>query len=189
MANDELHLIDIDGKVLKLLVSFCYTGRLELSFETISSILKVARDLKFHTVIELCCEFLLRHLNAETCCLIESLAISYSLGAVADITSEYILNNFHNVSQCDGFLLMTVEKLGTYLRSDNLVVPSEEDVFHAFMRWTLHNSFRRLSYVHELLPMVRLTELKDTVSPNANFSIFTSFSCIQSIQFSSYLST
>lgn len=164
----ELELIDVDGKVLKLLLNFCYTGGLDLSFDTIRNVIKVAIDLKFHTIIELCCEFLQQSLNTENCCFIETIADNFHLTALATIVHQFVLNNFHLVSHSDGFLKMTTDKLCQYLQSDQLVVPMEEAVFHALMRWTLHNSFQRLSYIPELLPLIRLAELNDTVTGNLN---------------------
>lgn len=166
IADNEIHLIDIDGKVLKMLVTCCYTGGLELSFETVAAVLKVAIDLEFHAVIEACSAFLLCHLNAESCCFVEVLANRYGLTSLADTATEYVLNNFGSVSRCDGFAQVPTDKLSVYLHSDHLVVSSEEDVFHALMHWTLHDAYRRLSLVPALLPLVRLTELKDTVSAN-----------------------
>lgn len=162
----ELQLIDVDGKVLKLLVNFCYTGGLDLSFDTIRNVIKVAIDLKFQTIIELCCEFLQQSLNIENCCFIDTIADHFNLTTLATIVQQFVLNNFYLVSHSEGFLQMDTDKLGRYLQSDELVVPMEETVFNALMRWTLHSSFKRLSYVPALLKMVRLTELDEMVREN-----------------------
>lgn len=160
----ELQLVDIDGTILKLLVNFAYTGVLDLSFETVKSVMKVACDLKFHAVIELCCGFLSQRLNEENCCYIEEIGDRFNQVELAKQAHNFVLMNFPAVSQGEGFMATSKEKLKSYLSTDDLNVSSEEDVFHALMLWTLYKSFQRLSSVPELLPLVRLTLLKDTVS-------------------------
>lgn len=160
----ELQLIDIDGNVLKLLVTFCYTGGLDLSFETIRNVIKVATELKFHAIIELCCEFFMKRLDCENCCFIELIADQLQLVPLANVAHRFALDHFERVSESHGFVTVPTDKLRSYLDSDYLNVRSEQDVFQAFIRWTLHNTFVRLSYVPQLLPMIRLTQLEDTVS-------------------------
>lgn len=160
----ELQLVDIDGTILKLLVNFAYSGILDLSFETIQSVMKVACDLKFHAVIELCCGFLSQRLNEENCCFIEAIGDRFGQVELAQRAHDFVLMNFPAVSQGEGFMMVSKDKLRSYLSTDDLNVSTEEDVFHALMLWTLYHSFQRLSSVPELLPLVRLTLLKETVS-------------------------
>lgn len=135
-----------------------------MSFETIRNVIRVASELKFHAVIELCCEFFMKRLDCENCCFIELIADQLQLVPLAKLAHRFVLDHFERVSENHGFLTVPTDKLRSYLESDYLNVPAEQDVFQALMRWTLHNTFVRLSYVPQLLPAVRLTQLEDTVS-------------------------
>lgn len=160
----ELQLIDIDGDVLKMMVIFCYTGGIELSFDIVPSVIKAANELKLHTVIDICCKFLIKHLSYENCCHIESIADQLQLTSLVNAANRFIFENFQRVYQSDAFLKLPIEKLASYLESDNINVSSEKEVFYALMHWTLYDSSSRLSHVPQLLSLIRLTQLEDTVS-------------------------
>lgn len=58
------------------------------------------------------------------------------------------------------FFQLSHEQLSTLLGSDDLNVPSEEDVFFALMSWVQHDRIKREQNIPDLLALIRLPLLK-----------------------------
>lgn len=58
---------------------------------------------------------------------------------------------------------MSADQLGNLLKSDDLNVPSEQDVFHALMEWVQHDFLNREQHIPDLLALIRLPLLQPAV--------------------------
>lgn len=68
------------------------------------------------------------------------------------------------VSRNQEFFQLTVEQLSNLLSSDDLNVPSEQDVFYALMSWVQNDPPAREKCIPELLALIRLPLLQPAVS-------------------------
>lgn len=85
------------------------------------------------------------------------------------------------------FHQLTAEQLAQLLKSDDLNVPTEEDVFHALMAWIQYDFDAREKFIPELLGLIRLPLLPPSVrllfngnlkEMNHSVSFFFSFSSL-----------
>ena len=63
----EVELHEVDGHALKELVSYAYTGRIELKEDIVENVLAAAVLLRFEDIIEACTIFLRKHLDSNNC--------------------------------------------------------------------------------------------------------------------------
>jgi len=71
-------------------------------------------------------------------------------------TRRFILDNFLKVKDEDEFIELTYEELKDLIVDDDLVLDSEEDVFHAVMRWVEYDIQTRAPELPNLLKAIRL---------------------------------
>lgn len=77
-----------------------------------------------------------------------------------------VATNFVHVTQVvkhQEFLTLTEEQLSNLLKSDDLNVVTEENVFESLMTWVQHDSANRESYLSTLLKLIKLPLLSSEV--------------------------
>lgn len=62
------------------------------------------------------------------------------------------------------FILLPAEEVSRLLASDDLNVPSEEVIFHAFMSWVKHDLPNRKKDISKLLSLVKMPLLSPQVN-------------------------
>lgn len=74
---------------------------------------------------------------------------------------------------------MNADQLAKLLASDDLNVPSEQDVFHSLMSWIQHDPNNRENHIPELLALVRLPLLPPSFIMDHVESVCASNECQQ----------
>ncbi|XP_059617793.1 kelch-like protein 5, partial [Phlebotomus argentipes] len=165
--EEEVILNEIPGDDLRRLVKFCYTGELELSeessVESVKTLMSSANLLQLKSVVKDCGAFLERHLSPSNCLAIAVFADQYSCDALLEAARKYANQHFLEVCKKQEFLQISAEQLGKLLASDDLNVPSEEDVFRALLAWFQHDSEKRKVYIPGLLVLIPLHHLSAEV--------------------------
>ncbi|XP_062855751.1 kelch-like protein 10 [Trichomycterus rosablanca] len=143
---------------MELILSYVYTGRVEVTAQNVERLLEAADRLDVAGVVRLCCRFLEAQLGVHNCVGIRRYAEVYSCGELRDRAHAYVLQNFEEIVRgpTEEFLEMSLAELSSILDQDQLNARREETVFEAAMRWIGHAPDRRSQYVVSLLPKVRL---------------------------------
>lgn len=68
------------------------------------------------------------------------------------------------MSKNQEFYQLSAEQLSSLLKSDDLNVPSEQEVFNALMDWVQHDFSGREKHIPDLLALIRLPLLSPAVS-------------------------
>ncbi|KAK6026486.1 BTB And Kelch [Ostertagia ostertagi] len=89
----------------------------------------------FFSLQEQCSEFLEKQLNASNCLKIRAFADTYACEELLRCASEFILHNFKDVIGTDEFYRLPGNQLIELISSEELQVPSEEQVFKAVVEW------------------------------------------------------
>ena len=89
--------------------------------------------------------------------------------------AQFVIQNFTAVSKEDEFLQLSLEKIVELVRSDDIRVESEEDVYHAVTLWIYHNSEERgkhadVLYNHIRFPLTPQRFLDNIASKNPYLS-------------------
>lgn len=168
----EIILHEINGAELKLLIDFCYTGIIEINELNVYGLLETATRIEFTRMETKCKEFLLRKMNVLNCLTIWISVEPFThLNDLVKLAMQYAKVNFVDVVETREFLLLDAERLSVLLKSDNLNVFSEEEVFNAVAKWLDYDEGNRKCHVSNLLSHVRFTHLKSKVS-NESYNDF-----------------
>ena len=83
--KDVVELHDIDYQSVNQLISYAYTGEIDITEENVQVLLPASSLLQIQSVREACCKFLLRQLHPSNCLGIRSFAGEYKLWAIFHI--------------------------------------------------------------------------------------------------------
>lgn len=182
--QSEITLGDVHGDALHLLIQYCYTGTetttstylrvpdnhiiysagtIELREDTVETLLATACLLQLTAVVNACCNFLSRQLHASNCLGFALFAEQQSCTALLERALAFTNEKFLEVCKNQEFYQLNAEQLGNLLKSDDLNVPTEQEVFHSLMEWTQHDFGLREKHIPDLLALIRLPLLPPAV--------------------------
>ncbi|CAB1329607.1 unnamed protein product, partial [Coregonus sp. 'balchen'] len=101
------------------------------------TLLPAASLLQLNGVRDACCKFLLSQLDPSNCLGIRSFADTHSCSDLLKSAHKYVLQHFVEVSKTEEFMLLPLKQVLDLISSDNLNVPSEEEVYRAVLSWLL----------------------------------------------------
>ena len=172
----EVELPSVDTETFKALLSFLYTGKIEMDSENCFSILEAARYFGVAVLESKCADFIVALLNNENCCAITSFAYDKKFDALLEKCLTFMYSNAHKVIEEASFKSLPNELLLKFCQSSNLCV-KEIRLFLAVIEWcqhqkanisedTLKRVFQQIRYplisVSDLLDKVRPTEFADS---------------------------
>lgn len=111
---------------------------------------------QFLRMVEACSSFLKEALHPENCVGILRLADAHSLDTLKQQVENYIVQNFTQVVNYDEVCELPADILNGMLKSDDLCVTEEAQVFQIVMKWVRHKTVDRLPLLPYILESVRL---------------------------------
>lgn len=152
--NNEILLDEIDGAMLKLIINFCYTGRVNLSEANINDVLAAASSLEVTKLEQKCREFW--EINFSSHNLVETLlnADKHDLKNLREKSLKAICADFENIpmnelQKIDGNIFHEI-------LSNDLVTANETVVFERSMMWLDANEKDQMKFVSKFLSAIRL---------------------------------
>lgn len=142
---------------LQSMIEFCYTGEIYINHDTVDDLLVAARMFSFKKLKQKCTEHYLSPAN----CLLK---LKNADDILKEKMRDYALDHFMEVVNCEEFRQLEQRPLTDLLKNDNINVDSEEDVFEALVDWVEFDLSGRKSLVPELIGMVRMNRLEQSVS-------------------------
>ncbi|XP_063701490.1 kelch-like protein 5 [Culicoides brevitarsis] len=159
-TEQEITLQEMDGDSLFQLIQYCYTGTIDLREETVEKLLANACLLQLTTVSQACCNFLARQLHPSNCLGFALFAEQQGCKSLLDLAHAYTCQKFMQVCKNQEFYDLNKDQLAALLKSDDLNVPSEKEVFFALTEWIQHDTPNRKKYLAELLALIKLPLLE-----------------------------
>uniref|UniRef100_UPI00398F7DE4 kelch-like protein 31 n=1 Tax=Pristiophorus japonicus TaxID=55135 RepID=UPI00398F7DE4 len=153
-STPRVDLSDIAPVGLVTVITYAYCGKITLSLYTIGSTIATANLLQMHSLIKMCCDFLMQEINVENCMYIANIAETYGLKNTKEAAHKFIRDNFLEFSERDHFLKLTFEQIMEFMLDDNLQLPSEITAFQIAMKW-LDFDNKRVKYAADLLNTIR----------------------------------
>jgi len=135
-------------------------------------LLAAASLFQYAEVVNTCCRFLLTHLHPSNCLGIEAFGHHHVCSQLAAEAHRFTLENFEAVAtESDEFLELSLQRLESYISSNDIEVRLEESVFEAVMRWVGADVNKRQSASCSLIRNVRFSSIaseyiQSTVLPN-----------------------
>lgn len=153
--NVQINSLLIFCRALEALINFAYSGKILLDKDNVQSIMIGASFLQLNKVRDACANYLLQRIHPQNALGFRHFAESLGCSKLADSANEYIESYFHEISQHEEFLNLSLAEVKDLLTKNDLRVDSEEQVFEACMRWVKHADNRK-DHLPELLALVRL---------------------------------
>lgn len=162
---------------LEILIASSYSGTLFLSWDNVFEIACTALQLQFQTTISLCLDFMHQQIDASSCFDVSSFAEAYGLSELLEQASDFVLQNFWEVSTTAKFQDLPAEKLLHFLSSDGLCVPSELAVYRAVIFWVEADPEERLGQAGLLMtgvrfPLMTFREFREVRAVNLRMECF-----------------
>lgn len=111
--------------VLRNLLDFIYSGRLNLSFKNVWDLTEAALQFQLQGALSLCLNFLQDNMDETSCLDILALAEAYSLEDLGRRAEDYVLANFQRVAKGEKFRDLPCVQLQRLLEKDALNADSE----------------------------------------------------------------
>ncbi|XP_055377632.1 kelch-like protein 5 isoform X2 [Condylostylus longicornis] len=178
-TEEEVTLGEVNGDALQILIQYCYTGLIELREDTVETLLATACLLQLNSVVTACCNFLARQLHPSNCLGFAFFAEQQSCHTLLKLASAYTCTHFMQVCKNQEFFQLNAEQLAKLLSSEDLNVPSEQDVFHALMSWIKHDPTNREKCFPDLLALIRLPHMPPSFIADHVESLCGSIDCQQ----------
>ncbi|KFO76947.1 Actin-binding protein IPP, partial [Cuculus canorus] len=130
-------------------------GVVSIGEHNVQELIIAADMLQLTEVVELCCEFLKGQVDPMNCIGLFQFSEQIACHDLMEFTESYIHTHFLEVQSGEEFLALTKEQLVKILRSEDLNIEDEYQVFSAAMQWILKDVGKRKKHVVEVLDPVR----------------------------------
>ncbi|XP_059546001.1 actin-binding protein IPP isoform X2 [Myotis daubentonii] len=154
-SKDVVQILGIEAAIFRILLDFIYTGIVDIGVSNVQELLVAADMLQLTEVVNLCCAFLKGQIDPLNCIGIFQFSEQIACHDLLEFTENYIHVHFLEVQSGEEFLALTKDQLIKILRSEELSIEDEYQVFLAAMQWLLKDLGKRKKYVVEVLDPIR----------------------------------
>lgn len=149
-------LHNIPPLALQILLDYCYTATITVTQDNVQELLPAADILQLTWVRQLCCEYMQHQLDTSNCLGICAFADTYSCSELHKAAGNFAQQHYLEVLDGGEFLDLATTELAELVRSEDLNVQSEEQVFESVMKWVHHDVESRKQHLPQVLQYVRL---------------------------------
>ncbi|KAK6478499.1 kelch-like protein 6 [Huso huso] len=154
--EDTIAIKGVDSETMKILLDYTYTSKVLITKQNVQRILEAASLFQFLRMVDACANFLTEVLHPDNCVGILRLADTHSLDTLRTRVQNFLIQNFPQVVTYEEFLDLPEDIFCNILKSDELSVTEEEQVFETVMSWVQSRENERLSLLPNILKHVRL---------------------------------
>ncbi len=161
VENDTVNhcLLEIEGisfSALEVIVSYVYTGNINITTENARDVIPACKMLKLKSAFDICVKIAFDTINPGNCLGLHSMANAHDLQDLREKALNMMVNNFIEVVSGRKFLKMSEKDVEDYIQNENLKIPNEDPVFEAVVTWVRHQPQERESSFCRLVTHVRL---------------------------------
>lgn len=164
---DEVEVIldGVDGRFLREIVSFSYTGNIDIHAENIEKLLTFAKNYEFTSLYEKCTTFCRQQLSTDDCIKWFLFADKSDMNGLRQNSFQMICKNFEAIlNLCELNFELFKEIIAT---DENMA--NEEIIFDQLVKWIQHDELGRAGHANELLQCIRLKHIPDKVTGFTQF--------------------
>ncbi|XP_043378467.1 kelch-like protein 6 isoform X1 [Chelonia mydas] len=154
--EEKIIIQGVDATTMQMLLDYTYTSQVLITKQNVQKVLEAASLFQFLRMVDACASFLTEALHPENCVGILRLADTHSLENLKQQVQSYIIQNFAQVLHCEEFLEIPSDVLYNTLKSDDLYVTEEAQVFETVMNWVRYKESERFPLLPYVLENVRL---------------------------------
>ncbi|XP_062849555.1 actin-binding protein IPP [Trichomycterus rosablanca] len=153
--EDEVQISGVEVEVFQTLLEFIYTGCVDVTVENVQDLMMAADMLQLAELVRICGDFLRSHMDPSNCVGIYQFLEQMGQSDLMEFVQNYIHAHFLQVCETDEFSSLLKDQLVRILRSEELRIEDEFQVFTAAMSWLLQDVSHRKKHVVEALEPVR----------------------------------
>nr|XP_048299904.1 actin-binding protein IPP isoform X2 [Myodes glareolus] len=154
-SRDIVQILGVEAEIFQLLLDFIYTGLVNIAVNNVQELIVAADMLQLTEVVNLCCDFLKGQIDPQNCIGLFQFSEQIACHDLLEFTENYIHVHFLEVHSGEEFLALTKDQLIKILRSEELSIEDEYQVFLAAMQWILKDLGKRRKHVVEVLDPIR----------------------------------
>ena len=148
---------DDKAYLVKMMLDYIYTKQVNINYENILPLLKIADYYGIEGLVKECIDFLADNISVDNCVSMRHLAILYQRRYLLFLADSFIKHNFELISKVsEEFNNLRPYELCRFLKSDELNVKNEEVVFEILMKWIDHDLDNRKGSLKDTLGQVRM---------------------------------
>ncbi len=156
LENQLLEIEDLSCQTLKLIVSYLYTGNINVTVDNAKDILPACKTLKLQSLYDTCEKHFIDILDPQNCIGLHKVAELHDIPTLKEKAKQVMLNKFSDVLTSQYFREMEEEDIVEYIQDENLQVSDENVVFDAVVAWVKYDADSRQGRFLELMKHVRL---------------------------------
>uniref|UniRef100_A0A9J2PKI9 BTB domain-containing protein n=1 Tax=Ascaris lumbricoides TaxID=6252 RepID=A0A9J2PKI9_ASCLU len=157
--QQRISIQDIPANAFQQLLDFAYTSRVNINGDNVQQLLYAASILQMDTVCSACQGFLTQYLTTANCLSIRQFAEQHNCVTLLSSVDDFAMEHFPELRKLPEFLMIPFGHLMDLLRSADLKVNNEQEVFETAMEWVQKAEHERKVHLPELLANVRLPQL------------------------------
>lgn len=165
--QEEINITSIDSVPLGIVLRLIYGFNVEFNSlrdeDLMMEVLKAANLLQIDFIVEYCWSFLLKRISQENCWTILRLADMMMRKSVYDEVISFIGAHLKQFWKSKEILEVDAVTIENILKSNDLKVQTEEDVFFLMVAWINHDMDERFKYCPQLLKYIRLNLMTEQV--------------------------
>ncbi|XP_055856986.1 kelch repeat and BTB domain-containing protein 8-like [Episyrphus balteatus] len=154
-TSTQVKIHEVSGKVLKAILTFVYTGQIELQSETVEDILRGATFFQIQSLITQCNFFTAEQLDIKNCLNFAMISNQYGPIELYQQAIWFAGVNFDRISKEEDFLKLDENLLNAIISRRNLWVSSEEVFYFSLIKWIDHDKLNREKSAVKLFSNVR----------------------------------
>ena len=142
----EVEIQKFDGKIVRALIDFMYSGKINIHNANASQLIAVADFLQMDDVKQFCFEFLEENLTVENCLEMLLFATQYNCPSALKTTYKLIGDNFDQIAQTNNFKDLSKPALECLISELIFSKVSPSTVCNSILSWTQQKESRKESF-------------------------------------------
>ncbi|EDO34507.1 predicted protein, partial [Nematostella vectensis] len=158
--QERVILKKLKPSVVKEILDFLYTGRIEIDNKNVRDLLEASSFLIISSVTDKCWQFLEEYLNVETCLIVLSIADEFYNLDLNKKALKFLCREFLSVAKTREFLELSTAEIKELLSSDDIYLDDEIQLLEILIKWVNFDRSNRRKYIPELMKLVRFHFIK-----------------------------
>ena len=156
--QNTVEIKEFDGKAIKVIIDYIYTGSIKINQENVITLLGVADFLQVGDVKKLCFDHLESSLTVDSCLDVVKAAVLYNNPSPLQQTYDFISDNVDEVIEGDNFKDLSKSDMTSLLKNLNRDKVPEISLYKANISWVKWDQTRESDF-SSLFSLLNLQKL------------------------------
>ena len=142
----EVEIQKFDGKIVRGLIDFMYSGKINIHNANASQLIAVADFLQMDDVKQFCFEFLENNLTIENCFEMVMFATQYNCPLYLKTTYDFIGEHYDQIVQTDNFKELPKAELASLISKLMSTTVQTSSIYNCILSWTQQKESRAVDF-------------------------------------------